>query len=918
MGELAPPWKRDSERLFERCLLLARQSPDTAQQRFLLAYALFKLNLRTAADQVLRGQLAPAPIALRAIIDGNLTGTARLASKSTGHERLILEFELHDLSVAYNHVGEAELPLPPALMVLSKGSDSWAILLHQRWDISRRTPKDNVPLKRLLDKFYPIDGQSLIDLAAAHKATPGAGLTEWDLQLMVHRHVRELMVDKSASWCCSRGQGLPAPWDYVSVIEAWSDENLFHDVDYQLSFLGLPEKARVLLSALDPIYNGQPDFEILQAEAERAMAAKMPQAQQVAFLSAVHRHALQALSGAGGQDADAIYAMSLLGAGDATATELARIYGGDYPFYPYWLDVDFAIDPSKRLSLAKIALASTQTGVGFASLILQDSGEAGKSDVRAAISGRFIGNPALDQVLEQLRPTSLNIDTDDRQLIARLRGQVAEKPEVFETRSRLAKVLVDQGQYAAAGKVLTAFPEFRKKTATDGVYLSNLAGESGHMFYWRGAEREARELYSIATRYHVGSESEMIAELHMALLDGNMEGALRAAGERAERYPNGLSYCNYISLLHLMGRSDEAWQIFNLLTDQPMGFPPWESAMVGLRMAGTDQNGLTRWIAQPKITRAGTPAISYAAHFLTVWNTTDRMAPFDFAERVATLTDERTGIIEGDGRVASYPTNKPGNRFLVVRSDFRADQRAVMTLGTRVDSDEILFARALVKSQHGDFSTAVSRFDDLAARYPIEREVGDADATYALPDFAYASAKSGDPLSLERFLTGLPSDAQFFTLYLAKAYFDALTHKKNDAALSDLDDAFSFMNHIFGATPSNEYQFADVAERLYRETKDPRFRDRSVRWAHSFQRLQPWAAWAYVVEAKLSVDSSARRTALVRALFLDPLSPRLNAIPDAELVAAREELRKGNPFVRRTDANPRTVALSRAALEIAP
>ena len=39
----------------------------------------------------------------------------------------------------------------------------------------------------------------------------------------------------------------------------------------------------------------------------------------------------------------------------------------------------------------------------------------------------------------------------------------------------------------------------------------------------------------------------------------------------------------------------------------------------------------------------------------------------------------------------------------------------------------------------------MKRFDELAARFPIEQETDNADAVYALPEFAYASAKTGDP-----------------------------------------------------------------------------------------------------------------------------------------------------------------------------
>jgi hypothetical protein len=904
MGELAPPARRDAERLFERCLLMARQSPDSAQQRFLLAFASLKLNHRTAAVQVLKGQRAPLLVALRAIVNGNLTGTARQSNSATGYERLIFEFELHDLSRVYGHVGDSELPLPADLTELSKRSDEWAVLLQLRWDTLRRAVKDNMPLKQLMDAAYPIDGQSLIDIRAKRRATPGAGISQLDLQLMVHQHVRNLMIDKGATWCFPGGQGSPVSWDFVSVIEAWSNVNLFRAVDYQLSFLGIPEQAQALLSALDPVYNGQPEFEILQAQTQNAMAAKMPQPQKISFSNEARRHAQLALLAAGGQTDDAIDALSILGAGDPTVMEVARIYSEDYPLYPYWLNNDFAIDRSMRISFERIALASTQMSVGFASRLLLDTGESGKKEVRMALAGRFDGSPDLEQILEQLGSSSPDVEA----AISRMRKQIAENPNVFETRGTLANIFIAQGRYAEAAQVLTSFPEFSKSNVTNGVELANLASESGHGFFTHGAEHQARELYTIATKYHVGSAGEMIAELRLRLLDGNFEGALAAAADRVERYPSGNAFGNYISLLHLLGRADEAWRIFDSIIDQPTEAGPWESAMVGLRMAGTDQDALFRWIAQPKIARAGTPAASWPADFLLMWNTTDRVAPQDLPERISALSGERTGIIEGDGRVASYPSGEPPNRYLVVRSGFRANQRLPLKIGTKVELFEVLSARALLPLQQGDFATAVSRFDDLAARYPIERQVEGADATDALPDFAFASAKGGDPLNLERFLAGLSSETRFFELSLAKSYFDGIAHKSSDTALRDLVRAFGFMDHVVGATPPTEYQFAEVAERLYRETGDARFRDKAAKWAHSFQHLQPWSAWAYVIEAELTTDVAARREALVKALFLDPLSPRLKTMPEAELAIARKALHeRGNPFARRIESVNRMI-----------
>jgi hypothetical protein len=102
-----------------------------------------------------------------------------------------------------------------------------------------------------------------------------------------------------------------------------------------------------------------------------------------------------------------------------------------------------------------------------------------------------------------------------------------------------------------------------------------------------------------------------------------------------------------------------------------------------------------------------------------MWSTTDRVAPSDLPERISALSYDRSGIVEGDGRVASYPSDEPPNRYLVVRSDFRADQRAPLAYGTQVELIEVLSARALVPLQRGDFATAVSRFDNVAPGFRL-------------------------------------------------------------------------------------------------------------------------------------------------------------------------------------------------------
>ena len=893
-GEIAPPRTRGSERLFERSLLAARRAPQTAEQRFLNAYALFRLNLRPAAMRILQSGSSPGIVALKAIVNGNLTGTETLVHRASGYERLILEIELNDLAHAYGHAEQR--PLPPPLVALSSRSPTWQALLEPRWNYSNTNHDlSNVALKRVLDRIYPLEGESLDELLAAHAAAPGMPATASYVELTVHEHIRHLMTTRRGAWCCSSVAERPNPWDFVSLIESWSEVNLVRAVGYELFILGLPKDARQMLAELDPYYGGRPEFEVLHAQADHALARQTPQAGDDTYLRSAQRHAVQALISAEGQTDSAVEALEELGPGDTLAMSIARAYGLDYPLSEYWLsNNNFVLDPKERLALARRALANTQTGVSYISLMLMNGGDAVKVEAASALRGRFRGNQGLDAVLESLTPAPDRPATEE---IARLRKKLRAEPDVWETRNALAGLLVAQRDYADAARILAGYPGFSAEAPMDGIYLSNIAAEAGHMFYWRGAEKEARQLYEIATRYEVGSEAEMTAAMHLRLLDNDLDGALEQAGMRVERYPNGLAYCNYLSLLHLLGRSEEAWKTFKLLLNQPMGPGPWESAMVGQRIARLTQEGLDRWLAQPEINQAGTYAVSWAATYLIMWSATDRAAAADLAELVRHLAHEPRGVVEGDGRIASYPAVVQGQRFLVIRSDFGTGRRQTLKDQTAVESDQPLFAQALVPLQHGDLATAVSRFDELTARYPIERRVQGADAVYALPDFAYASAKSADPLKLEAFIEGLPKDSDFFETWLARAYFQALAHHDNGAALKSLDQAFLRIEHYFGRTPSMEYQYADVAERLFRDTADNRFRDRALIWSHMFQHLQPWSAWAYAMEAELTDDPEARQSTLVRALFLDPLSPRLKSIPVAELERAQAQLSHGNPFL---------------------
>ena len=48
----------------------------------------------------------------------------------------------------------------------------------------------------------------------------------------------------------------------------------------------------------------------------------------------------------------------------------------------------------------------------------------------------------------------------------------------------------------------------------------------------------------------------------LKLLDGDFPGAAAIALQRGNRFGNANAYRDYLSLLHVMGRGDEAWRTF--------------------------------------------------------------------------------------------------------------------------------------------------------------------------------------------------------------------------------------------------------------------------------------------------------------------------------------------------------------------
>jgi hypothetical protein len=122
--------------------------------------------------------------------------------------------------------------------------------------------------------------------------------------------------------------------------------------------------------------------------------------------------------------------------------------------------------------------------------------------------------------------------------------------------------------------------------------------------------------------------------------------------------------------------------------------------------------------------------------------------------------------------------------------------------------------------------------------------------------------------------------------------------KENDEALRALQQAFNIHPFTGSRLFDTWYELVETCEWLYVNFGDKRYLDLGMKWAKSYQVIQPMYSWAYAFEAKYAQNTEARKRALALALYLDRNSERIANIPESEKQNARKWLEYNNPFTK--------------------
>jgi tetratricopeptide (TPR) repeat protein len=579
-----------------------------------------------------------------------------------------------------------------------------------------------------------------------------------------------------------------------------------------------------------------------------------------------------------------------------------NLFAEDYPYRPCYvhelapLGIAVARSALKNSSFSAMPVHDLHQMQG----ILQKDW-AGFDETIRDIEGRFIGDPNLPVLLARVSLEKGDVRAAERHYRAAIEAQ----PARWEPYIALGRILLEDALPGKAAELFMSYPGFRKRTGENPVALANSAYEAGSLFYWSGNLAQAVPLYKIAAELDTGSEGSLASAIRLALIKGDYAFALSTSLGRARRYGSSFAYRDYFGLLHAMGQSKTAWDGFNALIRQIDRPHVWETALVGHRMAGASEAEIAAWVAQDSIRTAG-KTYDYGAMYLLRAAFTDRTPSEKFTSELARVERPVRKVA-----VLQFPAPKyePVQKELTGRSS--VDGQSYRILGpeaerggsipgpspsgnadsARVKSDLAYLAEAYRATRQHDFALARATLDEASNLYDLRNS----EVSYMLPYMAFAAARSGNSSSVQRILERFSERQRRFDYHLAQAAIQAVGGNV-EAAVQSLHLALYRRPFTENRPLYTEYQFAEMCEWLYEATGNDKYRGLALDWARKNQVVQPWFAWPYAIEAKLSANSKERRRAIAMTYYLDKNSERLASIPAPEVRAAVDEFSSINPF----------------------
>lgn len=878
-------------------LALLRLAPESPEYRALRARTLLALGTREAALRVLAAPLNDEESGVLAYANGNLIELQHAASREQHPlKRLLLKLDENMLATRYGLRNQRQSLAEVEAMKLP--GDYWQHLVARAFvDGDHWAQFDNAMPKYLMDIGYPIQGFALEEMVKGQLSLGDPSKMEAIVDRSFVEHARRLYDADPGRWCCSVASGRLGHHDYLELLLGIGHDNLLRRIQFYSVVQGNATGAIGFANSIDAIYKGHPYYELMRSKAELAQAKNASAAEREGLLKSAYQRAFDAMYWEQGQ--------SLIS--DMAADQISRIgrqdygrygnfYHADRPFRPYywtWADGgNLKTQTDNRLAAASNATHEFYAVSQLYDLYQQYSPDDGRAaGLLKSIEGRFNGAPQKNELLADAA-----LSQGDRQAaMAHYRSNAERLPGHWNSIFQWGKLLYQEGEVREAARVWRMYAGFRKGSDENRVSISNHAYEVGSFFYWSGHLDLAEPFYRISAAQNTGASSDISSATRLRLMESDLGEALAGTLRRARRYGDTYAYRDYLGMLHAAGHSQEAWAGFSqLVRDMPKLPHVWETAMVGHRREGVSDAELIAWAQRPEHLNAG-PQANAGAVYLLRFATTDRIPSAELAEAIQSI-DGPIWQLQSPDKYVVRPS-ADGSTASILGPDAMGGQ-AMLPLGMyaaaqkqRVRSNLAYFAAAHRELKLKNLPAAKAIFDEAAALYDLT-----AQSSFMLPYYAYVQLQTGGRQAVEHLLARVKPKQQGFDYFLARAALDLADGRKDDA-LKHVARARYSRPHTEARPLLTQYTFGEFVELLADQSGEARLREIALAWVKTFQKIEPWQAWSYAMEARLGKSATDRGRAMAMAHYLDPGSERLSRLRKQDVQQAVKTWGKAQPFV---------------------
>ncbi len=920
------------EALFERSLVeLSRISADAQYSAYFRARAYAYLDRRPVAVATLGEPRNLHERALLEALNGNLEDLQSLTAEMG---TTALDFMAWRDQLFLEQKYEA----PGAEGTLQRFTDAhpgWAPFIYRAGRDFETWPKYSAATLKLgLESLLPGEAPTLESALNGNFVT-GSAPEEIDLVRLLWKHIESFDHSEVRGWLSERDNTTSfTPADILELAKSTAVANHLRRMQLQATSRDLPEAALREIAEFEPFFGGHPAVEFLKGETLKDVAEDATGTEKGNLELAAAEASLNGFAWSRRLDYVAIdvarnfWAYLRQASADLQRVSTAGRFGHRSERYYEWPRTS---DWSYRINSWDEPNAGIQHCIDYTWHIFRcvelkirvaqqssDDPDRVAETLLAEYSDRYKGSPRRDEY----KVARSRESEDDNSEIRTLESLIAGGKQDWPLYQALGLAYKRRGDYEKAQDVWLSFSGFYDEDRDNAVQDSNNADFVGSQFYWIGQHEMALPLMQIAANSRTGAGSSMASATRIALIEGKLEVAVEHSIARVRRYGNKYAVRDLQQLFHILGESDMAWSLFDQVQANRQDAQTWTGALIGHRMQSASTANILQWINASETRRSASMLIEGMRHtnfplarrYLLIAGTMDRAPGSELAAAVEEIPAHRKHTYYYSEESARDPGNPrawsevsgagglyaPDPMVSVGPVDKYAERHK-----QPVDGRYAMLAAAMSAFLSDDHESSFELFNELAYFYKLDEYLPYYAFSAAVVDNAghiEAALQAREPMLEEIRRSERPG-----TSILGFRFDEDLTYAVLAAFEGRHESAFAYLNAALNNRPFMKertifpmYEIVDLADRLYRQTGEERYRDFALDLSRRHTVVLPQYAWAYYVVAEYSDSSAERVDAAASGLKLDPLSHRGSQLPAELLDKARQVLEtRGAPYLHR-------------------